>query len=153
MTYLVFLTMIRPKARLRQWNCPHVLARRTVPMSSFAEPRWMLGMPLPGRMNDGFQVVVTWLPAELLLNFFGGGHQNGRISCASACYLLRDFMACNLTGGIDYLFYRKAFAISEIVDGAVFSASQAVYCKNMRIGQIGYLPPWRIRAKQPCFWR
>ena len=74
--------------------------------------------PAPGGLEDGFEVGVLDLPAELGHGFIVGRDEDGGVAGAARLFVDGDFVAGDAAGGGDDLAVGEALAVAEVVDAA-----------------------------------
>lgn len=96
------------------------------PVAASAKSAGPLQLPLPGMGNDGRQIRIARLPAQLRLRQTRIGHQTGWITGPPWTISHGDITAGYLPCGFDNLLYREAAAIAQVIADTVASSSKLV---------------------------
>ena len=78
----------------------------------------MVAVPIPGGLDDVFQLLKARPPAELSTDLVGRRHQHRRVSGSARPLVNRDAQPRHFLDGADHLAHTVAFAGAEIVTKA-----------------------------------
>ena len=76
--------------------------------------RLKLLLPIPGRVQNGCEIIIARLPIELLTNLITSGNQFGRITCATSDLLDREIDAADLLGHSDDITDRETVTVATV---------------------------------------
>ncbi len=96
----------------------------------------MAAVPLPGGLEDRFDVGKLRLPAEDAAGLLGGGNERCGVARAAAREDGRDFVANDLLGGLEDLKDREADAVAKVEDVALAVVDQVADGEDVGLREI-----------------